>query len=203
MESIGAIPIILDYRTHDYSVAAISHLPHIIAAQLVNLVRDNDSGTQIMKQMAAGGFKDITRIASSSPEMWEQICMTNSENIASLLDKYIDYLQSAKKMLIEKNGGGINELFQKSRVYRNSFNDGGIGLIRKEFLIYLDIADEAGAIGEIAVKLADAGINIKNIGIVHNREFEGGVLKIIFYDETTYLSAEKLLKAEGYTVYKR
>ncbi len=122
--------------------------------------------------MAAGGFKDITRIASSSPEMWEQICMTNSENIASLLDKYIDYLQSAKKMLIEKNGGGINELFQKSRVYRNSFNDGGIGLIRKEFLIYLDIADEAGAIGEIAVKLADAGINIKNIGIVHNREFE-------------------------------
>ena len=203
VESIGAIPIILDYRTHDYSVAAISHLPHIIAAQLVNLVRDNDSGTQIMKQMAAGGFKDITRIASSSPEMWEQICMTNSENIASLLDKYIDYLQSAKKMLIEKNGGGINELFQKSRVYRNSFNDGGIGLIRKEFLIYLDIADEAGAIGEIAVKLADAGINIKNIGIVHNREFEGGVLKIIFYDETTYLSAEKLLKAEGYTVYKR
>ena len=67
VESIGAIPIILDYRTHDYSVAAISHLPHIIAAQLVNLVRDNDSVTQIMKQMAAGGFKDITRIASSSP----------------------------------------------------------------------------------------------------------------------------------------
>lgn len=203
VESIGAIPIILDYRTHDYSVAAISHLPHIIAAQLVNLVRDYDSGTQIMKQMAAGGFKDITRIASSSPEMWEQICMTNSENIATLLDKYIDYLQSAKKMLIEKNGNGINELFQKSRVYRNSFNDGGIGLIRKEFLIYLDIADETGAIGEIAVKLADAGINIKNIGIVHNREFEGGVLKIIFYDETTYQSAEKLLKAEGYTLYKR
>jgi len=202
VESIGAIPIILDYRIHDYSVAAISHLPHIIAAQLVNLVRDNDSGTQIMKQMAAGGFKDITRIASSSPEMWEQICMANSENIAALLDKYIDYLQSAKNMLLQKNGSGINELFQKSRAYRNSFNN-GIGLIRKEFLIYLDIADEAGAIRDIAVKLADADINIKNIGIVHNREFEGGVLKITFYDEAAYVSADNLLKAEGYTIYKR
>lgn len=202
VESIGAIPMILDYKEHDYSVAAISHLPHIIAAQLVNLVKDNDSGMQIMKQMAAGGFKDITRIASSSPEMWEQICMTNNENIASLLDKYITYLQSAKEMLLNKNGRGIHDLFKKSRSYRDSFNNSSVGLIRKEFVIYMDIADEAGAISEIAAKLADKNINIKNIGIVHNREFEGGVLKIAFYSEAAYLSADRLLSGEGYTIYK-
>jgi prephenate dehydrogenase len=122
VESIGAIPMILDYKEHDYSVAAISHVPHIIAAQLVNLVRENDSGLQNMKRMAAGGFKDITRIASSSPEMWEQICMTNTENIANLLDKYIDKLEQAKSYLLTHDGEGINEIFRTSRVYRDSFD---------------------------------------------------------------------------------
>lgn len=78
--SIGAIPMVTDYRQHDFSVAAVSHLPHLVASSLVNLVRDNDNEEELMRTIAAGGFKDITRIASSSPLMWEQICMTNTEN---------------------------------------------------------------------------------------------------------------------------
>ena len=70
---IGSIPIVLDYHEHDRIVAAISHLPHLIASSLVNLVKDSDTHDELMKRLAAGGFKDITRIASSSPEMWEQI----------------------------------------------------------------------------------------------------------------------------------
>ena len=81
---IGSIPIVLDYREHDSVTAAISHLPHVIASSLVNLVRDADNPEGLMKRLAAGGFKDITLIASSSPEMWEQICMTNTENILVL-----------------------------------------------------------------------------------------------------------------------
>ena len=64
---IGAIPLVLDYREHDRIVAAVSHLPHIIASSLVNLVRDKDGSQGLMKRLAAGGFKDITRIASASP----------------------------------------------------------------------------------------------------------------------------------------
>jgi prephenate dehydrogenase len=90
----GAIPLILDYKQHDYVTAAISHLPHVIAASLVNLVRDSDSEEGIMKMVAAGGFKDITRIASSSAGMWQQICLTNTENITNLLDDYISSLQT-------------------------------------------------------------------------------------------------------------
>ena len=85
--------MVLDYKEHDTVVAAISHLPHLVASSLVNLVKDSDSPAETMKQVAAGGFKDITRIASSSPEMWEQICMTNSESIADMLERYIDSLQ--------------------------------------------------------------------------------------------------------------
>ena len=64
-EAIGAIPMVLDYREHDRVVAAISHLPHLVASSLVNLVKDSDTPMGTMKQVAAGGFKDITRIASS------------------------------------------------------------------------------------------------------------------------------------------
>ena len=74
--TIGSIPIVLDYHYHDQVTAAISHLPHIVASSLVNLVKDSDGKDGMMKRLAAGGFKDITRIASSSPEMWEQICMS-------------------------------------------------------------------------------------------------------------------------------
>ena len=67
--SIGAIPLILSYEQHDYVTAAVSPLPHVVASSLVNLVRDSDSKNGIMKMIAAGGFKDITRIASSSPHI--------------------------------------------------------------------------------------------------------------------------------------
>ena len=92
--SIGAIPMVTDYRQHDFSVAAVSHLPHLVASSLVNLVRDNDNEEELMRTIAAGGFKDITRIASSSPVMWEQICMTNTENIKVLLRRYIQSLET-------------------------------------------------------------------------------------------------------------
>ena len=87
--TIGSIPIVLDYHYHDQVTAAISHLPHIVASSLVNLVKDSDGKDGMMKRLAAGGFKDITRIASSSPEMWEQICMTNRQNLAEMLRRYI------------------------------------------------------------------------------------------------------------------
>ena len=92
----GAIPVVLEPEHHDYSVAGISHVPHIIAASLVNLIKHSDDENGTMKLLAAGGFKDITRIASSSPEMWEQICTTNTDAIVKLLGDYIDYLTKIK-----------------------------------------------------------------------------------------------------------
>ena len=88
----GAIPLILDYKIHDYSTAAISHLPHMIAYSLVNLVRQIDDDKETMKTIAAGGFKDITRIASSSPVMWQNICASNREPLLSLMDQYLALL---------------------------------------------------------------------------------------------------------------
>ena len=99
----GAVPIVLDPEIHDYAVAGISHVPHLIASSLVNLIKDNDTSDELMKALAAGGFKDITRIASSSPEVWSQICMANPVQISLLLDKYIGELTKIKAFVDSGN----------------------------------------------------------------------------------------------------
>ena len=201
--SLKALPLVLDYKQHDYITAAISHLPHLIAAGLVNLVKHNDCEEQYMKKVAAGGFKDITRIASSSPIMWEQICVTNHENISELLGKYIESMQEIKDSLDSVCGQDIYDLFEESRDYRNSITDVSHGPIKKAYALYVDLVDETGGIATVATILACNQINLKNIGIVNNREFEEAVLKIEFYEEEPCKKAAALLDKHRYTVYER
>ena len=137
-KAIGALPLVLDYHRHDFIVAAISHLPHLIASSLVNLVHDCDSEDQMMKRLAAGGFKDITRIASSSPVMWEQICMTNTGNITEVLDRYIDSLTTLREELSDHQSRAIYQLFESFRDYRNSFAETPKGSIQPEYAFSAD-----------------------------------------------------------------
>lgn len=197
-QTVGAIPLVLNYREHDKVVAAISHLPHLVASSLVNLVKDADSPAGTMKRVAAGGFKDITRIASSSPEMWEQICMTNVEPIADMLERYIGSLQDILSEIKGHQGEAIYKLFEKSRDYRNTITDRAKGSVEPSYAFSVDVADEVGAISTIAVILAAKGISIKNIGINNNRERGEGALKIEFYDETSMTAAWKRLEYYKY-----
>ncbi len=201
--SVGSIPLVLDYRQHDYITAAVSHLPHLIAVSLVNTVHDLDSGDELMKMIAAGGFKDITRIASSSPEMWEPICLSNHANISRVMDTFIALLEDARDSMCAGRGQDIYDAFARSRDYRDSFSSSSLGTIKKTYRIYCDIVDESGAIATIATILSANGISIKNIGIVHNREFDEGVLKIEFYDEETSLKAAEVLRHHRYQVWVR
>ena len=201
--SLKALPLVLDYHEHDFITASISHLPHLIASSLVNLVRDLDGEEEYMKRIAAGGFKDITRIASSSPEMWEQICMTNEPNITKVLELYIQSLEKIKGELMQKNGKQIYHLFETSRDYRNSIPDTSSGPIKKVYAFYCDMVDEAGGIATLATILATNGISLKNIGIIHNREFEEAVLRVELYDKTSYEKAVEILRRYRYTIYER
>lgn len=200
--TIGAIPLVLDYREHDKVVAAISHLPHLIASSLVNLVKDSDTPEGIMKRVAAGGFKDITRIASSSPEMWEQICMTNVEPIAEILERYIASLNQILEQVKGRCGDSVFQLFETSRDYRNSITDRAKGSVEPSYEFTVDVSDEIGAISTISVILAAKGISIKNIGINNNRERGEGALKIAFYDESSMEAAWKRLDKYKYEMFR-
>ena len=203
VKKMGAIPLVLSYSQHDYVTAAVSHLPHVIAASLVNLVRDSDSPEGIMKMIAAGGFKDITRIASSSAVMWQQICLTNTDNILSLLDDYIASLNAIRDQLSKRQEAELYELFDSARIYRDSFISASSGPIKISYSMNIDIADEPGALASIATFMALNNISIKNNGIVHNREAEGGVLRIELYDEESMKRAAVILTEKGYHIYEK
>lgn len=201
--SLGSIPMILSCKQHDYVTAAVSHLPHVIASSLVNLIEKSDSDDGTMKMIAAGGFKDITRIASSSPAMWQQICMTNTENIITLLDSYIESLKDIKSDILNKKDTAVYDFFDNARSYRDSFIEASSGPIKKSYSINIEIADEPGALASIATILALNNISIKNIGIVHNREQEDGVLRIEFHAPDSIQKACRILSTKGYIVHTK
>ena len=113
--------IVIDADKHDIAAAAISHVPHILSYSLVNTVKDHDTEEQYMKQFAAGGFRDMTRIASSSPEMWQNIVMDNKEAVLTFLDQYRSTLDEFKEMLVNDDKNAILEFFNKSKEYRDTF----------------------------------------------------------------------------------
>lgn len=203
ISSLGAIPLVLTYQEHDYITAAVSHLPHIIASALVNAIQKMDTPEEYMKLIAAGGFRDITRIASSSPVMWQQICLENRQMISRVLDEYIRLIVQAKCWVDNGQGPELYHMFESSRDYRNSLPESSAGMLEKIYALYCDIYDEAGGIATIATLLAMNGINIKNIGIVHNREFEEGVLRIEFYEAEALKKSESILTERNYRIHVR
>ena len=203
VEAVRALPVLLSPEQHDFIVAGVSHLPHIVASSLVNAVKKLDDPEEHMRTVAAGGFRDITRIASSSPVMWEQICLSNGPAISRVLGEYISILQEAKKHVDTGDGRAIHDMFSSSRDYRDSIDDTKRGSVSRHYVLYVDIYDEAGGIATITTLLAMSAINIKNIGIIHNREFEEGVLRIEFYDQESRDRSEEILLKRNYTIRKR
>ena len=127
-----SIHLVLEPEKHDDVTAAISHVPHIIAAALVNMVRVCDDENEYMKSFAAGGFKDITRIASSSAEMWESICLSNKQSISAFLDKFIQGLRTIQKDINTENSTDIIQFFRDASTYRNSIPDAASAVPEKK-----------------------------------------------------------------------
>lgn len=203
VDTLGSICVVLTPEKHDQVTAAISHVPHIIATSLVNMVRLSDDEDENMKHFAAGGFKDITRIASSSPEMWQNICLSNTASIHQFLQSFQQILADFDAKLLTQDETGLRDTFLEAGNYRDSIPAKKASVIERCYELFLDIADETGAIATIATLLASNGISIKNIGILHNREFAEGALRIEFYRETAKEQAQDLLSLHHYRVFNK
>ena len=200
VEETKAVPIIIDAKRHDYVTAAISHVPHVVASSLVGVVAKADEKNGLFTMLAAGGFRDITRIASSSPAMWRDICLTNRDSILEFLDKYIDELEEVKKLITRCEDDRLYNFFDSNKDYRNSLPLRKSNMaVSHEILLY--VPDEPGSIAIMASILAAKGISIKNMGIAHNREFSDGVLRIEFYDSHSKEAALVAIKERNYKIF--
>ncbi len=197
-----SLPIVVSSKEHDYFTAAISHVPHVLASILVSLVKNTDSEEGHMHTLAAGGFKDITRIASACPTMWQQICLSNKTNIIKLLNTITMQINDFIIALETDNFEQLYSFFDSARTYRDSFQAKTPGALIKSYELTVDVIDEPGIIANISTLLSNHSVSIKNIGIINNREDSEGVLEIVFYDENSLEKSIDILTKMQYVVYK-
>jgi len=117
-ERCGASVFELQPREHDAALAAVSHLPHVLAYALVDQLARRKNAKQLFSY-AAGGFRDFTRIASSHPEMWRDICLANKKALLAELDRYGGELERVRKMLERGDAGALDALFSGARDARS------------------------------------------------------------------------------------
>jgi prephenate dehydrogenase len=121
-ESMGALVSVMSADHHDAVLAATSHLPHLLAFALVNMLGRQDEQCEIFKY-AAGGFRDFTRIASSDPTMWRDICTANKDQLIPLLHQMKTELDKIEQLLANHDGQRLFETFSYARNARQRFLD--------------------------------------------------------------------------------
>jgi prephenate dehydrogenase len=119
-EEAGSQVICMDAERHDVVLAAISHLPHMIAYSLVNTISDIERYNEDILSYSAGGFKDFTRIASSSPEMWRDICALNRDSIVEMIEVFEKRLNELKWLIEEADTKGLERTFERAKKIRDS-----------------------------------------------------------------------------------
>ncbi len=119
-KAIGGLPLRMKPEMHDELVSRSSHLPHVIAAELAQYVL-SPAHPKEQAQLCAGGFRDTTRIASGSPEMWRDICLANQKNLSRVLGVFIEGLEEFRHSLDARDPQAIEEFFAKAKERRDDW----------------------------------------------------------------------------------
>jgi len=122
LEPTGAQFVPLDAATHDQITGVVSHLPHVIAASLVRQVKGYSAQNHLVTEMAAGGFRDITRIASSNPHMWRDILKQNRSMLLTLLDDWMKEMEQVKLLVEKGDGHELFDYFSDAKEFRDSLH---------------------------------------------------------------------------------
>jgi prephenate dehydrogenase len=190
----------MDAESHDRAVAAVSHLPQFLAVALVNFAaRCGGEANQALK-LAAGGFRDMTRIASSPYSMWGDIVETNRPFIREALEGFAAALGRLAGRLEPEF---LQREFDAAALTRSGIPQDTKGFLRPLSELLVVVEDRPGIIAHIAVPLAEAGINVRDIEVLKVREGEGGTLRLAFDDREISERARLLLASAGFTVRHR
>jgi prephenate dehydrogenase len=179
---------------HDFIAGVISHFPHIIAASLVHQAEKFEQENHLVTSLAAGGFRDITRIASSSPEMWRDILIHNKETLLMLLDDWLTEMDKVRTMVASNDAEKILTYFRQAKQFRDGLPVRHKGAIPSFYDLFVDVPDYPGVISEITGYLARENISITNIRIIETREEIYGVLRLSFQSEEDREKAKKCIE---------
>jgi prephenate dehydrogenase len=195
LRQIGAHILVMSAARHDQIAATVSHLPQVLAVSLMRLAARHNREDKQFLQMAAGGFRDMTRIASSPYGIWRDILNFNRSEVLSSIDQ----LQTALKEMADiLQHGGAEQAFAEAAEARLAIPSDTRGFLNPLFDLAVEVEDKHGVIAEIATELADAGINIRDIEVLKVRENEGGRLRLSVSSRAEQEQAVERLLAAGY-----
>ncbi len=197
--AIGAQVLILSPEYHDKIVAVTSHLPHALAVSLVASLMEYGGDDDLFTSLIAGGFRDTTRVAAGDSTMWRDIFLCNQEFVLDSIEVLQDNLAKLKQLISQDSKQELFTYLEEVREYRLKLPMKKKGLLPSNYELLITLKDEPNAIGKMASKLGDKGINIQDIEVLKVRD-QGGTLRTSFRHEEEQLEACEILEQEGYKV---
>jgi len=178
VSSFGAEVIAIPPERHDTMVAVVSHVPHLTAATLMGLAADRATEHRALLRLAAGGFRDMTRIAAGHPGIWPDICAENRVAIVDGLDRLILSLGEIRSTVADGDREGLVSLLERARAARVAL-PAGVSTPEELVELRVPIADKAGEIARITTLAAELDVSILDIEIAHSSEGASGVLLLV------------------------
>lgn len=178
VRSFGAETISLPATVHDELVAHVSHVPHLTAAALMNLASSGSLQHRALLRLAAGGFRDMTRISAGRPSIWPDICVANSTAITSSLNELIEQLEETRDLVQARNRIGLYELLNRARMARLNLPV-GYAEVERVAEVVVPIPDRPGELAAITTLAAELDVNILDLEISHSGEGRRGLLTVV------------------------
>ncbi len=198
-EAVGSVTLTLPAALHDRIVASISHLPHVLASLLVNTVAARSKAEVRTWDLAAGGFRDTTRIASAGAEIWRDICLTNRDAILEAVRDTRSGLDAFLGVLESGDEAALARFFAEARTTRDAIPPRGTALLPGLHDLYVAISDRPGTIHEVTGVLGSAGLNIVDLELPRGPEGAGDAPLRVFFDSAADREkARDLLNARGF-----
>ena len=202
IEVIGARVFVLPAAQHDRVAAAVSHLPQLLAVALMNYVAGLNEEDHAFLQLAAGGFRDMTRIASSSFEMWRDILVANEGPILDMLAGFATALQRMRNRVFSNDLHDLGDAFHQARIGRDLIPKHTKGFLHPLADVYVYAEDKPGFLFKLIGILHEAEIDIKDLELLKIREGIEGVFRIGFTNDKTAQKAVNVLQAASYTAFQ-
>ncbi len=203
IQQLGARILFMDAVQHDKIAAATSHLPQLLAVELVNLINELSANDENFNTLAAGGFRDMTRIASSDFAVWKDILSSNRGNIREVLKAFVRRLSELNEALNEEEIEKVKREFETASFARTKIRKGGKGFLHPLYDLYVVVEDRVGVLREITSTLADAGINIKDIELLKVREGTGGMFRLSFDTEEILNRSARILEEQDFQILRK
>ena len=195
--SFGSNILHIPAKQHDVISASISHLPQLVSVALVNAASLKTDSYNFL-DLAAGGFRDMTRIASSDFSIWESIIANNKSQILTALDKFLYDLSLLSNYITNDNYIAIESYFENARIHRDEIPQKTKGFLHPLFDLFVFVTDKPGAISKISTALFEAEINIKDMELLKIREGAGGTFRLSFESSEIVEKASNILKNIGF-----